>query len=346
VGRLPGVTALLRPAALRGAAVELAWVTAHLATYPLGVAAERRARADRPLHLGKLSPVQRGLVVGDIEAAGTPILLVHGLVDNRSIFTVLRRGLRRRGFNRVLSVNYSPLTSDVREAARLLAERVEHLCVETGFERIHVVGHSMGGLIARYYVQRMGGDTRVHTLVTLGSPHSGTLPAHLIPHRLARQLRPDSDLVGELRRPAPGCRTRFVAVWSDLDQMIVPRTSAQIDHPDLSARNVAVRGVGHMSLPIHRATVHQIGLTLAHLDADGSTRTAGVTPITSVRGAAADPAAPGGSGGRTGRTGRPDRGGVGTRAGSRAEARTRGPGGSGGSGRTGTVGQPGRRPRA
>ena len=58
--------------------------------------------------------------------------------------------------------------------------------------------------------------------------------------------------MAELAEPAPGCRTRFLAVWSDLDQMIVPKRAARIDHPDLDARNVLVRGVGHMSLPIHR----------------------------------------------------------------------------------------------
>ena len=53
----------------------------------------------------------------------------------------------------------------------------------------------MGGLVARYYVQRLGGDVRVHTLVTLGTPHGGTLPARLFPHPLVRQLRPGSDVV-------------------------------------------------------------------------------------------------------------------------------------------------------
>ena len=277
-----GAGSLLSPTGLRGAAVEAAWVTAHAALYPLGVLAER-ARPDSPRTLGRLSPVQRGLLIGDIEAAGTPILLVHGMVDNRSIFTLLRRGLRRRGFGRVLTLNYSPLTRDVRKAAENLAARVELLCSETGFERIHVIGHSMGGMIARYYVQRLGGDARVHTLVTLGTPHEGTLAAHLLPHPLARQLRPDGDIVTELRASAPGCRTRFLAVWSDLDQMVVPRRAACLDHPDLLARNVLVRGVGHMSLPINRRAVHEISATLAHLDPAGVTLTAGVTSIGSAR---------------------------------------------------------------
>jgi pimeloyl-ACP methyl ester carboxylesterase len=274
--------ALLSPTGLRGAAVEVAWVAAHAALYPLGVLAER-ARIEPPRGLAELSPIQRGLLIGDVEAAGTPILLVHGMVDNRSIFTLLRRGLRRRGFGRVLTLNYSPLTNDVRTAAEGLAARVELLCAETGFERIHVIGHSMGGMIARYYVQRLGGDERVHTLVTLGSPHTGTLAAHLVPHRLARQLRPDSDVVAELKGRAAGCRTRFLAVWSDLDQMIVPRRAARLEHPDLLARNVLIRGVGHMSLPINRRAVHEISATLAHLDPTGETLTAGVTSIGSDR---------------------------------------------------------------
>jgi pimeloyl-ACP methyl ester carboxylesterase len=277
-----GAGSLLSPTGLRGAAVEVAWVAAHAALYPLGVLAER-ARVDTPRDLARLSPIQRGLLIGDVEAAGTPILLVHGMVDNRSIFTLLRRGLRRRGFGRVLSLNYSPLTKDVRTAAEGLAARVELLCAETGFECIHVIGHSMGGMIARYYVQRLGGDARVHTLVTLGSPHTGTLAAHLMPGRLARQLRPDSDVLADLAGPARGCRTRFLAVWSDLDQMIVPRQAARLDHPDLLARNVLVRGVGHMSLPINRRAVHEISATLAHLDAAGATLTPGVTPIDAAR---------------------------------------------------------------
>jgi pimeloyl-ACP methyl ester carboxylesterase len=278
-----GVRTVLSPAGLRGTGTEALWSAAHLVLYPLGVMGEQgrrsgREQADR-FTLADLPPVQRGLLLGDVVAAGTPILLVHGLVDNRSVFTLLRRALRRRGFGQVLTLNYSPFTSDVRAAADQLAALVEKTCEETGHERVHVVGHSLGGVVARYYVQRMGGDARVHTLCTLGSPHAGTVAAHLLPSRLVRQLRPGSELMAELAAPAPGCRTRFVAFWSDLDQLIVPKRSARVDHPDLAARNVLLRGVGHMSLPIDGRVVHQIATLLAHLDEDGSTLTAGVAPL-------------------------------------------------------------------
>ena len=278
-----GLQTLCRPSGLKGAGTELAWLAAHAALYPLGVVREKtgeRGREDlERFTLADLPPVQRGLLLGDVVAAGTPIILVHGMVDNRSIFTLLRRSLRRRGFGRVLTLNYSPLAQDVRSVAVRLQQLVETTCQETGYERVHVIGHSLGGVVARYYVQRLGGDARVHTLCTLGSPHSGTHTARLWPQRFVKQLRPGSDVVGELAQPAPGCRTRFVAFWSDLDQMVVPKRSARIDHPDLQARNVLLRGVGHMSLPIDGRVVHEIAFLLAHLDEDGSTLTSGVTPI-------------------------------------------------------------------
>jgi pimeloyl-ACP methyl ester carboxylesterase len=281
-GAILGETAaaLTTPTGLAGAAVEALWLGTHLAIYPIGLLGARARDVSDAYRIEPMGPVQRGLVISNLEAAGTPILLVHGMADNRSVFTLLRLGLRRRGFGRVTTMNYSILTGDIRTAAAQLAQEVETLVAETGYERIHVVGHSLGGLIARYYVTRLGGDERVHTLVTLGTPHGGTYSAYALPSRLCRQLRPGSALMRELAAPVPDCRTRFVAYWSDLDQMVLPQRHARLDHPDLPAANVEMHGLGHMSLPISGRVVHGISTTLAHLDTDGSTLAAGVTTIT------------------------------------------------------------------
>jgi triacylglycerol lipase len=255
---------------LRGVGTEVAWLTAHAALYPLGFRAERDEDTDGPHRVDDLSPQHRGLLAHDAAAAATPVLLVHGMVDNRSIFTVLRRSLRRCGFGQVRTVNYSVFTSDVRAAAGSLGRAVEDLCERTGYDRVHVVAHSLGGVVARHYVQRQGGDARVHTLVTLGAPHGGTDAARILPLRLCRQLRPGSELIAELAAPAPGCRTRFLAVWSDLDQLIYPKVNARIEHPDLDAASVLVRGVGHMSLPANPQVARIVTRALVHLDQDGS----------------------------------------------------------------------------
>jgi triacylglycerol lipase len=245
------------PAGLRGLAVEAAWLAAHAAVYPAGLLHER-LREPTAYRTDPLPPARRGLVVTDLAAAGTPILLVHGIMDNRSVFTVFRRHLRRRGFGAVHTMNYSLLTGDVRTAAHELRGHVERLLELTGAERVHLVGHSLGGVIARYYVQRMGGSAHVDALVTLGSPHTGTLAAHLLPTPLARQLRPGSALLAELAEPAPGCPTRFLVVWSRMDQMVVPQRNARLEHPDLDVEQLELRDVGHLALPIDNRTMRWV----------------------------------------------------------------------------------------
>jgi pimeloyl-ACP methyl ester carboxylesterase len=247
---------------LTGGLTELAWVGAHVLMYPLGTrtAVLRPDPRHRP---GEQPPTVRALFAADPLAARIPVLLVHGLVDNRSVFSVMKRSLRRRGFAHVCTWNYSPLLTDVARGAADLGAHIEWICEQTGHDRVHVVGHSLGGLIARYHVQRQGGDRRVESLVTLGTPHQGSVWAHVLPTALVRQLRPGSPVLQELAAPAPDCRTPVTAIYSDLDQMVLPTNSGRCDHPDLDARNVLFRGIGHMSLPRHRGVVDEVAATLA-----------------------------------------------------------------------------------
>jgi pimeloyl-ACP methyl ester carboxylesterase len=268
-----GLRGLCSPMTLTGGLTELVWVGAHVLMYPLGTrtAVLKPDPRNRP---GEQPPSARALFAADPLAARIPVLLVHGLVDNRSVFSVMNRSLRRRGFTHVCTWNYSPLLTDIARGAADLGAHIERICEQTGHDRVHVVGHSLGGLISRYFVQRQGGHRRVESLVTLGTPHHGSLWAHVVPTPLIRQLRPGSPVIQELDEPAPGCRTPVTAIYSDLDQMVVPTRSGRCDHPDLQARNVLFRGVGHISLPRHRGVVDEVAATLAGVRVPTALRTA------------------------------------------------------------------------
>ncbi|MFH8664586.1 lipase family alpha/beta hydrolase [Streptomyces anulatus] len=301
--RLPGPR--MSSALLGATALELAVLVGHLIAYPFGLTPERRPphpRPTRPANTGTHGPdggetapratTTRGEAAPHAATAlplaadeAPPVVLLHGFIDNRSAFVVLRRALTRHGHRHLESLNYSPLTRDIRAAADLLGLHVEEICARTGHSRVDVVGHSLGGLIARYYVQRLGGDRRVRTLVTLGTPHGGTAvaPGAGI-HPIVRQMRGGSSLIEELRTPAPGCRTRFVSFWSELDQVMVPAETACVDHPDLDAVNVRVTGIGHLALPVHPTVAAAI---LEALDApeageDTATATGSSTGATSA----------------------------------------------------------------
>ncbi|MEE4541767.1 alpha/beta fold hydrolase [Streptomyces sp. V4-01] len=254
---------------VRATAIDLAILAAHLLLYPTGMLPEHPPRivprdpAADPYAVpgtpaGGAADLLSVPAVGGT-AAHPPVLLLHGFVDNRSAFALLRRSLSRHGWTHVQAVNYSPFTPDLRAAAEQLGAHVERTCEQTGRRRVDIVAHSLGGLIARYYVQRLGGDARVRTLVTLGTPHAGTraVPS-FTPHPLARQMRPGSPVLSELAGSAPGCRTRFVAFWSDLDQLMIPVGSARLEHADLLAENVHVTGIGHLALPVHAPVAAEI----------------------------------------------------------------------------------------
>ncbi|GHE48705.1 alpha/beta fold hydrolase [Streptomyces vinaceus] len=232
-------------AALRAGVLEAVVFGGHLLLYPTGIRSEKPAGT------------------GGKDLGRPPVLLLHGFSDNRSVFVLLRRTLAADGRRHVETYNYSPFTVDLRVTARHLARRVEELCERTGQERVDLVGHSLGGLVGRYYVQCLGGDARVRTLVTLGSPHSGTRVAPFMDaHPLVRQIRPGSAVIAELRAPAPGCGTRCVAFWSEFDELMDPTETARIEHPDLHAENVQVTGIGHLALAAHPAVMAAVRRTL------------------------------------------------------------------------------------
>ncbi|HMI35345.1 MAG TPA: alpha/beta fold hydrolase [Propionibacteriaceae bacterium] len=263
------------PHVVSGLAVEAVWATTHMVMYPLGLlsAPTHATSGHRRHNLHGLSPEQRGLIHYDVAAAATPILLVHGFIENHAIFSVMERALRRRGFQMLTAYDYGLLTHSIPRAAIRLGETIERLVTQSGYERINVIGHSLGGLITRYYVQRLGGDSWVHTLVTLGTPHQGTHLARAAPLLpLVRQLTPSSPIIQELAEPAPGCRTRFIAFHSDIDPVIVPSGNARLEHPDLNVQNISVRGVGHLSLPRNGRIAFTIAEALRQLDDRAASR--------------------------------------------------------------------------
>ncbi len=99
----------------------------------------------------------------------TPIVLVHGLFGDPTNFLLLRGHLGARGLRNFRSFAYPPRL-DYQRLARHLGRAIESVCVATGAPEVDVIGHSLGGLVARYLVE-MEPEHRVRRLVTLGAPY-------------------------------------------------------------------------------------------------------------------------------------------------------------------------------
>lgn len=150
------------------------------------------------------------------------VAFVHGFGAAGAVFEPLRDRVERELGLPTVDFTYRSSASFSHVSGALAA----HLDRMEGAQ-IDLVGHSLGGLLSRWYVQELGGASRVERVVTLATPHAGTRSARLAPGPLRSALLPGSDVV---RRLAAG-RARAAAVThvslvAGADLMVTPVASA------------------------------------------------------------------------------------------------------------------------
>lgn len=183
--------------------------------------------ADRPLPQGRL-----------------PVLLLHGFVCNGGFMLPIKRFLEANGIG-ACTHDLEPVYADIDTYADAISKRVEAVCAASGTHQLVIVAHSMGGLAARAYLRKFGAG-RVAKLLTLGSPHHGTVMAHLGAGENGKQMVPGNAWLEKLNEEAPGLPV--VALFSHHDNVVAPQESAMLE----GARIVRLSGVGHIAMPFSR----------------------------------------------------------------------------------------------
>ncbi len=172
-----------------------------------------------------------------------PVIVLHGYAMNRANFLPLAYRLARAGLGPIVGFEYWTLGRTA-AAARQLAWFVEHVQNMTGAPQVDLIGHSMGGVVGRYYVQLLGGDGTVANLVTLGSPHVGTDVAELGVGHPTRELLVGSKLVTRLAAaPAPR-DTRVLTIFSHADALVPAHTQLALEIP--RAERIVYDDLGHV----------------------------------------------------------------------------------------------------
>ena len=148
-----------------------------------------------------------------------PILVLHGYAMNRANFLPLALRLARAGLGPVFGFEYWTLGRTA-AAARQLGWFIDEVRAATGATEVDLIGHSIGGMVGRYYVSLAGGDGIARHLITIGSPHTGTDVSRIGIGHPTRELVLGSPLLTRLAAAPPPARTRVTAVWSRGDALV------------------------------------------------------------------------------------------------------------------------------
>jgi triacylglycerol esterase/lipase EstA (alpha/beta hydrolase family) len=134
-----------------------------------------------------------------------PVLLVHGYAASESVWTPLRRALAEVGFGHIVSLTYNSFAADPGAVSAELTYQALCALTITGAPRVHLVGHSLGGLIVRRTLAGSAAlSSQAASAVTIASPHSGAYLARIAPGRCARIMHRDPrSCLPEINAPHP-----------------------------------------------------------------------------------------------------------------------------------------------
>jgi len=191
----------------------------------------------------------------------TPVLLLHGLFINRAGWFWFKWALRRRGFRNLVTINLSSFHNE-ETLTEQVAKRVDELRHSLDIERVHLVGHSMGGVIARNYLQLRGGESKVDRCVFLGTPHAGSKLSPFALSPLSNALVPNSEFLIRLAAAAPPQQAKLFNIYSSKDNMVVPASSAHLAWLD----NIVLDRIGHTGLLYRRKAIEAVATALGTPD--------------------------------------------------------------------------------
>jgi len=173
-----------------------------------------------------------------------PVLLVHGRGGTARVWTPLRAALGDAGFNQVVGLDDTQVCLDLDTVATEVARRAFVAMAASGSDRVHLVGHGLGGVVVRSLAARGALTGLTATAMTVACPHGDTRAAGIA---FARRTG---------TRP-----TRWVSYFTDQDLVVSPAT-ARLSGRGPDVTNLLIQGCGHLTIcrdaRLIRSVVHEL----------------------------------------------------------------------------------------
>lgn len=200
-----------------------------------------------PFNFEKLNPK----TAEECDPNQTPIILVNGFLGTSSNFIYLRHRLKQAGYTNVFTVNLGSPFNSINDYTQKVNAKINEIKTLTRCSDIHIIGHSMGGLVARNYRYNFAKkqDVTVKKIITLGTPLNGTIVAYFVAwiSQAANEMRWRSEFVKDLQRHAKQDRTtQHYHLGTRVDHIVFP-TSSAYEGCGLRSKTYTLDATGHVS---------------------------------------------------------------------------------------------------
>jgi triacylglycerol lipase len=197
------------------------------------------------------------------EDSPDPVVIVGGTFGPAFFYEPLAHRLREDDHQPFIFGLTDLGTGDIAATARDLAAFVDDVRSRTGAEKVDLVGHSQGGLVARQYVKFLGGESTVDSVISMGAPHYGTAVANIADFFgggsclgivACEQMAVGSDFLAALNEGDDTIgAVRYTNYYTSLDELVRPVRNAELAD---GATNVLIQS----QCPVR--VVEHVGLAL------------------------------------------------------------------------------------
>jgi triacylglycerol lipase len=222
-----------------------------------------------PLFILCLAVAAAGGCSATVPPPPEPVVLLYGTFGMTS-WSAIQHALSARG-HPVYPFDYgNDGTGEIGRSAGTLATFVDDVLARTGTRRLAIVGHSQGGLVARYYIKFLGGGRRVDDLIELSPPDHGTTnvlvdQARNLGCEACSEQEAGSSFLTNLNAgdetPPP---VDYTVIQTRYDLVVIPYTSAFLTGPADRVTNITIQDrcpadvVDHVNIPSDPAAVQWI----------------------------------------------------------------------------------------
>lgn len=155
------------------------------------------------------------------------IILIHGIWDSSKTMKYLFSYLENLGYS-VHMYQYIPNDGSV--SFDYLVEGfknyVDDIKIKNNLNKLSIIGFSMGGIIARYYIQKYNKDGIIQKYISISSPHRGTYTSYFNKGDGVKELRPESIFIKKINTEKPNCKS--LSIYTPFDLIIIPSNSSNI----------------------------------------------------------------------------------------------------------------------